>query len=97
MADCVAKSSLGSRDKQGEIYIETMVGRTLADVERALILATLRYHRGNRTHAANMLGISIRSMRNRIRRYRSDGGTVPEAAAGRVANAASTYALGIPA
>ena len=96
MADCVAKSSPGSREKQGELHIETLVGCTLADVERELILATLRYYRGNRTHAANMLGISIRSMRNRIRRYRSDGATVPEATAGRLRNCASTHALVMP-
>ena len=35
-------------------------GRTVADVERDLILDTLQHCLGNRTHAANILGISIR-------------------------------------
>src|SRR5215203_5233879 len=80
-ADWVAKSSPGSHEKQENqsvLFVETLVGRTLDDVERELILATLRYYHGNRTHAAKMLGISIRSMRNRIRRYRSEGATVWE-------------------
>src|SRR5581483_3626500 len=38
----------------------TLVGRTVADVERDLILDTLQHCLGNRTHAANILGISIR-------------------------------------
>ncbi len=81
-ADCVAKRSHEKQEDQRVLFVETLVGRTLDDVERELILATLRYYRGNRTHAANMLGISIRSMRNRIRRYRSEGATVWEPKAG---------------
>jgi two-component system response regulator FlrC len=38
-----------------------LVGRTVADVERELILDTLEHCLGNRTHAANILGISIRT------------------------------------
>src|SRR6202012_2656688 len=37
-----------------------LVGRTVAEVERDLILETLKHCLGNRTHAANVLGISIR-------------------------------------
>ncbi len=48
---------------------EKLVGRTVADVERALILATLRHHSGNRTHAARALGISLRTLRNKLRSY----------------------------
>jgi DNA-binding NtrC family response regulator len=50
-----------------------LVGRTVADVERDLILDTLDHCLGNRTHAANILGISIRTLRNKLREY-SDGG-----------------------
>src|SRR5580698_10026647 len=42
-----------------------LVGRTVADVERDLILDTLDHCLGNRTHAANILGISIRTLRNK--------------------------------
>ena len=46
-----------------------LVGRTVADVERDLILETLKHCFGNRTHAANMLGISIRTLRNKLNEY----------------------------
>ena len=54
-----------------------LVGRTVADVERDLILETLNHCLGNRTHAANVLGISIRTLRNKLQQYRQEGLTVP--------------------
>jgi transcriptional regulator with AAA-type ATPase domain len=53
------------------------VGRTVAEVERDLILETLRHCLGNRTHAANVLGISIRTLRNKLNEYAADGVPVP--------------------
>ena len=46
-----------------------LVGRTVAAVERELILNTLNHCLGNRTHAANILGISIRTLRNKLKEY----------------------------
>ncbi|NKD86820.1 sigma-54-dependent Fis family transcriptional regulator [Haematospirillum sp. 15-248] len=57
--------------------IGTLVGRTVADVERDLIIDTLRHTLGNRTHAANILGISIRTLRNKLRLYTDQGLPVP--------------------
>ena len=54
-----------------------LVGRTVSDVERDLILDTLDHCLGNRTHAANILGISIRTLRNKLREYSGSGLTVP--------------------
>ena len=54
-----------------------IVGRTVADVERDLILETLKHCLGNRTHAANILGISIRTLRNKLNEYAGDGVPVP--------------------
>src|SRR5579863_7555129 len=54
-----------------------LVGRTVADVERDLILETLNHCLGNRTHAANILGISIRTLRNKLQQYRQEGMSVP--------------------
>ena len=54
-----------------------LVGRTVADVERDLILDTLQHCLGNRTHAANILGISIRTLRNKLQQYREEGVAVP--------------------
>jgi DNA-binding NtrC family response regulator len=55
----------------------TLVGRTVSDVERDLILDTLDHCLGNRTHAANILGISIRTLRNKLREYTQAGLAVP--------------------
>jgi DNA-binding NtrC family response regulator len=49
-----------------------LVGRTVADVERDLILDTVDHCFGNRTHAANILGISIRTLRNKLKLYGSE-------------------------
>jgi DNA-binding NtrC family response regulator len=54
-----------------------LVGRTVADVERELILHTLRHCCGNRTQAADILGISVRTLRNKIRQYLEEGANVP--------------------
>jgi DNA-binding NtrC family response regulator len=54
-----------------------LVGRTVADVERDLIIDTLRHCLGNRTHAANILGISIRTLRNKLKLYSEEGAEIP--------------------
>jgi two-component system response regulator FlrC len=54
------------------------VGRTVAEVERDLIINTLTHCSGNRTHAATILGISIRTLRNKIRLYRDEGMKIPD-------------------
>ena len=54
-----------------------LVGLPVAEVERDLILATLRQTDGNRTHAALVLGISIRTMRNKLREYAEQGLAIP--------------------
>ncbi|MBE7638575.1 AAA domain-containing protein [Sneathiella sp. P13V-1] len=56
-----------------------MVGRTVADVEKDLILNTLEHCLGNRTHAANILGISIRTLRNKLKQYSGEGVQIPTA------------------
>lgn len=61
-----------------EAMSRALVGRTVADVERDLILDTLDHTLGNRTHAANILGISIRTLRNKLNQYADEGVMVPE-------------------
>ncbi len=53
-----------------------LVGMTVKDLERQLIGQTLMHVNHNRTHAAKMLGISIRTLRNKLREYQQQ----PEAA-----------------
>jgi two-component system response regulator FlrC len=54
-----------------------LVGRSVSDVERELIINTLQHCLGNRTHAANILGISIRTLRNKLKQYNEGGFSVP--------------------
>jgi len=49
-----------------------LVGRTVDDVEKELIIDTLTHCLGNRTQAAQVLGISIRTLRNKLNQYNSD-------------------------
>ncbi len=60
-----------------ETVTRALVGRTVAEVERDLILETLKHCLGNRTRAANILGISIRTLRNKLNEYASDGVPIP--------------------
>jgi two-component system, response regulator FlrC len=71
-----------------EQLTRSLVGRTVADVERDLILETLKHCLGNRTHAANILGISIRTLRNKLNEYTADGVPVPPPGGGEVRGAA---------
>ncbi len=49
---------------------------TIWEMERDLIMRTLERHDGNRTHAARTLGISIRTLRNKLREYRQLNGGI---------------------
>ncbi|MCX7339948.1 MAG: sigma-54 dependent transcriptional regulator [Hyphomicrobiales bacterium] len=61
-----------------EAVTRSLVGRTVADVERDLILDTLDHCLGNRTHAARILGISIRTLRNKLNEYTAVGIAIAE-------------------
>ncbi len=52
------------------------MGTSLAQAERRLILAALAYHGGDKQQAALTLGISVKTLYNRLREYRVDGGSV---------------------
>ncbi|MFN3657226.1 MAG: sigma-54 interaction domain-containing protein [Pseudolabrys sp.] len=71
-----------------EQVTRNLVGRTVAEVERDLILETLKHCLGNRTHAANILGISIRTLRNKLNEYAHDGLPVPPPHGGEMRGAA---------
>jgi DNA-binding NtrC family response regulator len=62
----------------GADSVHSLVGHTLEEVECELVLRTLRYYGGNRTRSARMLGISIRTLRNKINEYAAKGIAVPE-------------------
>jgi two-component system response regulator FlrC len=62
----------------GGLVSSGLVGMTVAEVERDLIIDTLKHCLGNRTHAATTLGISIRTLRNKLKQYTDDGISVPQ-------------------
>lgn len=58
-----------SQRARSQFDIEPHVGRKLDDVERDLILGTLARCGGNRTWASDILGISVRTLRNKMLQY----------------------------
>jgi hypothetical protein len=56
-----------------DAVIPHLVGHTIEEVERELILHTLARYCGSRTRSAGVLGISIRCIRNKIREYEDLG------------------------
>ena len=60
-----------------EAATRAFVGQTVAEMEQNLIIDTLEHCLGNRTHAANILGISIRTLRNKLKEYTEAGIPVP--------------------
>lgn len=75
-------SDAGARAAQvaastAEAISRSFVGQTVAAMEQQLIIDTLEHCFGNRTHAANILGISIRTLRNKLKEYTEAGIRVP--------------------
>ncbi|MBD3161950.1 MAG: response regulator [Candidatus Eisenbacteria bacterium] len=50
--------------------VQVPIGTPLADVERVMILETLRANGGNKTRTAAILGISAKTLHNKLRVYR---------------------------
>jgi DNA-binding NtrC family response regulator len=58
--------------------VEGLIGKTISEVERDMIINTLDHCLGNRTHTAKILGISIRTLRNKLNQYKEDGEDIPK-------------------
>ena len=56
-----------------EVPVAVSSGQTVREMERSLILKTLETTSGNRTKAAESLGISLRTLRNKLNEYRQQG------------------------
>lgn len=59
------------------------VGETLRTIETHFILETIKSHQGNRTYAARTLGISLRTLRNKINEFTVEGYEVMSPQSGR--------------
>ena len=75
-AEMIAAVFAAIADETPDAARLSMVGKTVAEVEQDLILETLDHCLGNRTHAANILGISIRTLRNKLKLYAERGAAV---------------------
>jgi DNA-binding NtrC family response regulator len=73
VASAVTATAEAPKSEQATVNKSELVGRTVESVERELIIDTLNYCLGNRTHAANILGISIRTLRNKLKIYLDTG------------------------
>jgi two-component system, response regulator FlrC len=76
-SDADPSSRAAAKSDEASVAAQGLVGLTVAEVERDLIIQTLDHCLGNRTHAANILGISIRTLRNKLKLYGGDGVSVP--------------------
>ncbi|MGE0174416.1 MAG: sigma-54 interaction domain-containing protein [Oligoflexales bacterium] len=59
------------------------IGKKMRVVETQFIIETLKHHNGNRTHAAKTLGISLRTLRNKINEFTHEGFEIPEPVIGK--------------
>jgi two-component system, response regulator FlrC len=75
---------------------EKLVGHTVAEVERALIIRTLCVAEWNRTRAATTLGISLRCLRNKIHQFKEQGIAIPAASRSRAEFADATSCRWMP-
>ena len=57
--------------------VPLLIGATVGEVERELVLQTLARCDGNRTRASRVLGLSVRTLRNKIKLYAASGIEVP--------------------
>lgn len=60
-------------DSSTTVRTSSSVGSTIHDMEKSLILQTLHSVDNNRTRAASLLGISIRTLRNKLNEYTGNG------------------------
>ena len=81
-AMAASRAAQAASSAYGDSHLQVLVGHTVAEVEQRLIIDTLNHCLGNRTHAANILGISIRTLRNKLKEYSEMGVSVPAPQAG---------------
>ena len=75
---CAPRVGLISLGLSANELVPLLVGHSVEEIERELVLHTLRHFEGNRMHSARVLGLSIRGLRNKISRYAAMGIVVPE-------------------
>jgi DNA-binding NtrC family response regulator len=70
--DFAATSGLPRPPVDGDA-ISLRVGATVEEAEKALILRTLEHTHNNKTRAAEILGISLKTLHNKLKEYGATG------------------------
>ncbi|CAN7753167.1 helix-turn-helix domain-containing protein [Bradyrhizobium sp. LjRoot220] len=73
----LAPQELALQELTPHEIVPMLIGSTVEAVERELVVQTLARCDGNRTRAARVLGVSVRTLRNKIRQYTTEGLDVP--------------------
>ena len=68
-APAASSSTANAATRGGRMPLEISVGTSIAEAERMLILATVEHCGGHRERAAAMLGISAKTLYNRLKGY----------------------------
>jgi DNA-binding NtrC family response regulator len=58
---------------RSRVPTEALAGQPLADVEKKIILSTLQQFRGHRLKTASALGIGVRTLGMKLKRWRQEG------------------------
>jgi DNA-binding NtrC family response regulator len=75
MLDATSRSAISKSSRRR--VVRWLVGTSVGDLERELIVQTLAETEGNRTVSARILGVSVRTLRNKISEYTESGIDVP--------------------
>ena len=74
----LTRATTARADEPAAGVMRVEMGTSLAEIERRAILATLRYCHGNKNRAAEVLGISLKTLYNRLSEYRTAGHVAAE-------------------
>jgi two-component system response regulator FlrC len=73
MPPAAVSAAEGEVESANEMSAIAVEGQSLREVERQMIMQALQKTGDNRTHAARILGISVRTLRNKLNEYRAQG------------------------
>ena len=65
------RTDTGSSNNNNDSGVHVEIGSTVDEAERMLILKTLESTRNNKTRAAEILGISLKTLHNKLKEYGS--------------------------
>jgi two-component system response regulator FlrC len=75
-----SENACASNANEAELqFVSFSSSKPIREMEKEIILNALEAHRGNRTHTAKALGMSLRTLRHKLKQYREDGETIEEA------------------